>query len=663
MMKKVTSKLIAIVLTLAMALGCASTAFADEAPKIDETQTGSITVVKYDSSKVTVNDDGNIVPKEGLQDNETILVNDAVFSAYKIIDYDDGEYTVNADFAEAEINLEKVVGATSSDPNTSYGSTDELEAIIAGLQSYIKNHANQITVAASGMTGKNTDGTEGLEGTAKLSGLEVGVYLVQETVVPTSGATGYTVSSQAFLVSIPEWNQDARDGYGAWNYNVTAYPKDEKITVDKKMGEGNNKTTSDSYSIGDTIPYTVTATIPNYGYTLGNQTKTVTTELLEKGQYDKYNALKVEFTDILSKGLTLDMDRIDKLTIIIPKADSEGKDVRLNGAFKDENNENKLKEFDDKGNVIGEYDFLVKAEKTRIKKEIEGENGGVQEVEVDVTKMTVEISWDALDRYQGKQIQLTYSARLNEDAFIKDANTNDVTYKFSHDPQKSAEEPHTEITPPDTETYTYQMNLTKLLNNEKPEDVKDVDKNGTDVSGVTFQLYVEGSTTPLYVKKTSDGVYTICTEPTETEIEEKTVQQEIHPTAKGSLSVKGFKAGTYELEETKSVSGYTLLTKPITIVVEENTDAEGKVINGTVNAYIKGATGEENVSLVTSDATDGTNAENGIFKITVNNVKKQFNLPQTGGAGLWMFTIAGGILMALAIIFFHTLRTKKKKDN
>ena len=277
--------------------------------------------------------------------------------------------------------------------------------------------------------------------------------------------------------------------------------------------------------------------------------------------------------------------------------------------------------------------------------------------------MTVEISWDALDRYQGKQIQLTYSARLNEDAFIKDANTNDVTYKFSHDPQKSAEEPHTEITPPDTETYTYQMNLTKLLNNEKPEDVKDVDKNGTDVSGVTFQLYVEGSTTPLYVKKTSDGVYTICTEPTETEIEEKTVQQEIHPTAKGSLSVKGFKAGTYELEETKSVSGYTLLTKPITIVVEENTDAEGKVINGTVNAYIKGATGEENVSLVTSDATDGTNAENGIFKITVNNVKKQFNLPQTGGAGLWMFTIAGGILMALAIIFFHTLRTKKKKDN
>lgn len=642
MMKKVTSKLIAMVLTLAMALGCASTAFADEAPQIDENEKGSITVIKYDSS-TTSGEGENITgdPVEG-----------AIFSAYKIIGYSDGKYDVESAYKDKDgnimkdddgniiIDLKKVVGG----PNTSYGTTEELEAMIAGLQSYIKN--NSIQATASGKTG--SDGSATLEKAPDsenpnldLTKLDLGVYLVQETVVPASGATGYTISSQAFLISIPEWNQDPETGIGVWNYDVTAFPKDEKITVDKKMGERENKTTSDSYSIGDTIPYTVTATIPNYGCTLGDETKTVTTELLEKGQYDKYNALKVEFTDILSKGLTLDMDRIDKLIITI-----EGKDEPLNGAFEDGNN--KLKAFDDEGNEINGYDFLVETE------DVKDDDGNVVG-----TKMTVEISWDALDVYQGKQIQLTYSARLNEDAVIEDANTNDVTYKFSHDPQKSAEEPHTEITPPDTETYTYQMNLTKLLNNEKPEDVGE---NGTDVSGVTFQLYVEGSTTPLYVKKTSDGVYTICTEPTETEIEEKTVQQEIHPTAKGSLSVKGFKAGTYELEETKSVSGYTLLTKPITIVVEENKDSEGKVINGTVNAYIPGDTEAENVSLITSDATDGTNAEDGIFKITVNNVKKQFNLPQTGGAGLWMFTIAGGILMAAAIIFFHTLRTKKKKD-
>ena len=450
------------------------------------------------------------------------------------------------------------------------------------------------------------------------------------------------------------------------------------------MGEGENKTTSDSYSIGDTIPYTVTATIPNYGYTLGNPNKTVTTELLEKGEYDKYNALKVEFTDILSKGLTLNMNHL-----AVPDSENPDKILPSDLGIKildkdnsvivdltDDLNEGKSKA----DGAINDASVTLKEVTGYSKDETTGKetNNGKDFLvttgltEDGKTKLTVNISWDLLDQYQGKQIQLTYSARLNEDAFIEIANTNDVKYNFSHDPQQSTGNPRTDITPPDTETYTYQMNLTKLLNKESPDKV-----SGVDVTEVTFRLYTvtddeEGNSirTPLFVKQeigedekpVKDGDCTICTDATAeekiTDDENKTfaITQDIHLQSDGSLNVKGFKAGTYELEETKSVSGYTLLTKPITIEVEEVTDLTTKKVTGTVKAYTKDGTAQGEW------LTDEDGNEDGIFRITVNNVKKQFNLPQTGGAGLWMFTIAGGILMAAAIIFFHTLRTKKKKD-
>lgn len=632
MMKKVTSKLIAIAMALAMVLGCMNTLTAFAAETIDGNRKGTITIKKYDSS-TTNGEEGEAITGIG------IPVDGATFSAYKIINYENnGKYSVDENYDDI-IKLDDVVGITKE--GSSYGSTDKLEAKIAELQAEIK---------AKGYTGieKRTGEDDNPEGEAKFENLDLGVYLIQETSVPT----GYTISSQAFLVSIPQWDQDYNDGKGGWNYDITAYPKDEKITIDKKIGQGTNKTESDSYSIGDEIPYTVTAKIPDYGYTLGTETsaspKKVTTELLEQGEelqnkgvtdpYKKYNDLKVVFTDTLTKGLTLNMSEIDNLQIKVLKGDSNGNDVTLeNGALDSEEVKNTLKAVTDYSAEDGKADdnegknFVVSVTPNT------DENGNA------ITVMTVTVSWSALEDYQGKEIQLTYSARLNEDAEIGDPNTNTVDYAFTNDPQQSFGDGRTHSDPdPETEVYTYQMNLKKLLNDKVPT-------SSEDVSGVTFKLY-EGNSVDqskcLYVKGNA-GDYTICTDKKDTNM------QDINPNSTGALTVKGFKAGTYTLEETKSVDGYTLLTKPITIVVSEVTE-NGKVI-GTVNATMDGK------SLVTTDAGDGTDAADGIFKITVNNVKKQFNLPQTGGSGLWMFTIAGGILMAAAIIFFYTLRAKRRK--
>ena len=40
--------------------------------------------------------------------------------------------------------------------------------------------------------------------------------------------------------------------------------------------------------------------------------------------------------------------------------------------------------------------------------------------------------------------------------------------------------------------------------------------------------------------------------------------------------------------------------------------------------------------------------------------KQGFNLPTTGGAGTWMFTIGGLVLMAGAVVVFISSRKKAK---
>lgn len=655
MMKKTASKLFAIALTLAMTLGCTSTVFAtgQQTPDpnnllIDEDAKGSITLTKYDSSTTT--GEG-----ENLKGDK---VEGAEFSAYQIVSYSNGKYTVKSDYTGI-IKLDDVV---YSDENAteggsfSYGKTEELEEKIIALQDEIRKSSieedakattNEKGVAVLNIE-KDPDDTKDHH---------LGIYLVVETVVPPvpdkddpskeDPSKGYTISTQAFLVTVPEWNNTA----GEWNYNVTAYPKDEKITSDKKMvdDESNNGTTSDSYSIGDTIHYQVEADIPDYGDSLNldenGNSMTVTEELLKRGEYDKYNALQVEFTDTLSKGLTLQLDKVDNLKVEILGGETP---TALTGAIKTSDSDFKLKEYDENGQLQtgeGYYDFLVEKEETKDSSDV-----------VTETKMTVTISWSSLDEYQGKKIRLTYDARLNENAVIEDANTNDVKFDFSHDPHHDTKDARTEINPPKTETYTYQLDLEKLLNGKAPgENEKE------NVKKVTFELKEvevdkdnKESTTTLYVTKEDEGVYTIRTDAKDKD-EDKNITQSISPDENGKLSIKGFAAGTYYLEETKSADGYTLLADQIKIKVEEVKDSKEKV-TGTVIAYIPGGNGTEDTYL-----TDKNGNSNGIFELTVNNVRKQFNLPKTGGAGLWMFTIAGGILMALAIIFFHTLRARKRK--
>ena len=53
--------------------------------------------------------------------------------------------------------------------------------------------------------------------------------------------------------------------------------------------------------------------------------------------------------------------------------------------------------------------------------------------------------------------------------------------------------------------------------------------------------------------------------------------------------------------------------------------------------------------------------DTGIFALTVNNPKSQFELPTTGGMGILLFTLGGAVVLAAAIVIFTLARKKKDR--
>lgn len=632
-MKKFASIFLASMLMVSMLLCSIPVSAAQNEPEKDTK--GSITLQKYDSGK-------NVTMTDGVATDGT-PVEGATFSAYRILDFDGRTYTVNGNFT-GKVDVDDIVNTSAEKVGTlSYGSTTKLEAQITKLQKHIKD--NTITATAEATTGD--------DGKATINGLDLGVYLVQETVVPT----GYTVTTQAFLVAIPTWNQEANDGAGEWVYNVNATPKDEQLKVEKVMKDSNqgtdtNTTKADSYSIGDTIPYVVTVKIPDYGMSADDPTVRVIDNILidaDNGNKDnsinKYNALNVKFTDVLSKGLTLDLTSL-KIKVLEKGEDgtytetktlAKGDTLRQLSDFS-VNGKTPTKVVDTSDTAAGDYTAITSTE-------VDGS-----------TKMTIDIAWLSLDGCEGKTLQLTYNAQLNNDAVAGTADTNEVTYEFTNDPQQFTATPKTNTTDTD-KVYTYQMDLTKTFNG--------VVADGTEInaSGVEFTLTVTdtdkaGDETPTQLKfvENDDGDYTVWTDEAKTPTG-VTLVYVLNPSATGSLVVKGLEAGTYELQETKSLDGYTILTEPVTILVEEVKDSDynvtAKVTANTMKFY--GNTAVKADELANED-------ESGEFALTVNNSKNQFNLPLTGGTGLILFTVGAGVILGVAFIIIARLRKSKKED-
>lgn len=294
--------------------------------------------------------------------------------------------------------------------------------------------------------------------------------------------------------------------------------------------------------------------------------------------YDYYKKYTVCFNDTLSDGITF--DKLDKVEI---------------------------------ANVDGVNPQVINADNyTR-------NPNGSQSFKLSIDNVKTCARAANLDLNKGATITVTYTAHLNETAYVNTAggdtkNKNRVYLEYSNNPRISTSLDHTHES--EVCVYTYQLNNTKYRDDDTP---------GNELAGAGFRLYSGKDCTEeqeIKLKKnTTDGTYSpyFGTD----------AGDEMFSDEHGQFNVKGLDAGTYYLRETKTPDDY-------------NACADKEiVISATHDVY--------NVSLA-------GNLSNKI----INKKAGGITLPSTGGIGTTLFYVVGGGLMVAAIVL---LVTKKRMEN
>lgn len=323
------------------------------------------------------------------------------------------------------------------------------------------------------------------------------------------------------------------------NWNVPITPKAEKPTVEKKVYDNPDGTStggfgsSADHAINEKFQFQLTATLPDS----------------TNRAYDYYDKYSVIFHDTLSEGITYDKD--DELDSVVIKSN---------------------------GNT---YNITDSSKYTIDTTDLESQNSFV--VNIDVKACAKDAGFDLND---GATITVTYTAHLNDEAYVNTAggstsNINKVYLTYSNNPKDESSIGKTPESTP-VYVYTYQLNNTKHQDTEK----------GPALEGACFRLYSDEACTDqsevqLYQK---DGFYY----PIKDVLGKEAV--EMKSAANGTFNVKGLDAGTYYLKEITPPDGYSACKViPVTIKADhsrnDQVNLEGSnLTNDIVNIKAGGIT-------------------------------------------------------------------------
>lgn len=633
-MKKFISLVISLVMVFSILI-CSVTS-ASAAVGIDFNATGSITLDKF------------VPTTDGSEPTEKVT--GATFTAYRVFNLlpnsdesesaDEGTFKATPSFESvaglSDLIIESPVATgNASSQGGMFTDTDKVEELIPTLVTRSKAVKPE-TVDENGRP-IISQFAETAEGVYSVDNLPLGVYLIVETVAPK----GYNIATSSFLVSIPEWDKDT----DAWNYDITATPKDDIMDIEKLVRDNHADSEEkvwckgDSYTIGEKVEYKVTSKIPNYGMST-LQDKQLT-DAITDAQYLKLTYL---YTDTFEDSLTFNYDDIDDMVIYIKPKDTNKAIVPLKSATMAQT----------KNSLKARGDATSDDETKRNKPDFK-----LTKTE---TGFTIKIAWEALNRNQGDDLVLEYSATINEKAVIGEPINNKIELDFTNNPEMATED----VIEDDVDIGTYEMHLDKLFNNMTVEDYKNSEST-FDPTAVTFKISTSANDTYLKVNKVADGSYYVwdTTENTDgtDQFSQNTAQngtavEEMNVDADGKLILKGLKSGTYYLEETKPVDGFGKLKNKVKVEIETAKDTENNYIIYDCNAQSYTNEGAVLATLPKFKTADNT-PQDGTFVITVNNTKSQFHLPVTGGFGLWLFSITSSIIMAGGIMLFTVVRKKK----
>lgn len=612
-MKKI-HRVLALLLAALMALGLMTTAFAatDSAPTIDPGKKASLSVYKYDITKAS-NDgawDAESYVSTGLHDDTVIdklskyAIQGVEFTYLRVADI-----AMNNELVDGQRQVGVLYGFDNSDRSTAV-----LSAIgLTGAEAHkTEGGVNYFT---SDMLNNKLAAALSANATTVKNALEAAVK--NGTAMAETDAAGHTFASDMeqglYLVvetRVPENVTSACnpifvslpmttvDG-AAWNYDVTVYPKNQtgNPTLEKTVRESKNSTGKNTGSLTDIKDgYAHTATA-SVGDVVDYQIiSTLPTITSKASALSEYT-----YVDTMSKGI-----RYNKNDVVIE-------------FFKDSGCTDKIATW-----AVNSGKFTVGYDDTANTMTIRMTDTGLAEINEAATVYT-----DSVKRgYSDCTMRITYAATLTADAKLGDTdNLNEVVLTW-----KRTNSTYFDTLKDCCHVYTYGIDVLKQFSD-----------NGGNLRNVKFRLH--NDTDDVFViAEQKDGVYYA-----KGFAAKKTDATTFVPNSSGHIVVKGLEDDTYSLTETATDKGYVLLKDAVKIIIKTSESGQCEKC-GT--------------KLLTASATvngkDVTMSEgNAIVPLTVVN-NPGFDLPKTGGYGVWMYTVGSVLLLSMAA--FIVAKSRKHKN-
>ena len=546
-----------------------------------------------------------------------------------------GTLTVNNTVAEKTLDLYQIFTATKSGENVAYTLNSAYEGFfknntkIPGSESltgealsekayeYVKEQvgangdAETAKTFAKDMLGwildseNNITATKTVETTATstvVPGLAYGYYLVYpKGATDTSAAPGkQDYTSVASLVSITADTAtiNMKSNYPTVDKKIIPAQSGSGITVGAIVDgswEGNHQMElDDENDPEDTIAPHGAADEKKAGdFAIGD---TVTYQLTSKvPDMTGYNSYTFKFSDTLSKGLDLKEVLSVKVGNTTLKAGTKGTNT-----------------------------YALTYDKTNR-----------------ILTVTLNDFYNSYKNHTGETITVVYNATLNKNAFIgMNPNTNKAVVEYSNDPKSNG----TGTSEPSiVDVHTFDFTIYKYY-------LKD--QNKTALASAEFELYKTNAAgtaadenAKINIVDEGNGVYRQAT-PEDASASAKIVSDE-----DGKVLVKGLKAGTYYLRETKAPEGYNKLLSDIKVEIKPVYDTTtGKLTSYSVD-YTYNGTKTPGTAITTKDSSPEVAVEN----------KTGAQLPSTGSKGALMVTLAGIVLFG-ALTASKAFGKKKAKN-
>ena len=609
-MKKI-HRVLAMLMAVVMALGLITTAFAE--PTIDPAKKASLSIYKYDITKAGTEGawDAESYVSTGLHDDAVVdklakyAIQGVEFTYLRVADI-----TMNNELVDGQRHVGVLYGFDNSDRSSAVLSAIGLTNADAhktdnGIDYFtsdVLNNKLSTALTANATTVKNA-----LEAAVKNSGVAM----------TETDATGHASADQMeqglYLIvetRVPEnvtstcnpffvsLPMTTIDG-AAWNYDVTVYPKNQtgNPTLDKTVREAKNSTGKNTGTLTDiTDGYAHTATA-SVGDTVDYQIISTLPTITSKAS----GLSEYTYVDTMSKGI-----RYNKNDVVIE-------------FFKDAGCTDKITTWDENsGNFTVAYDDTANTMTIRMT------DTGLSEIN-EATSVYI----DSVKRgYSDCTMRITYAATLTSDAKMGDTdNPNEVVLTW-----RRTNNTYFDTLKDCCHVYTYGIDVLKRFSD-----------NGGNLRNVKFKLH--NDTDDAYVvADLKDGVYYA-----KGFAAKKSDATTFIPNAQGHIVVKGLEDDTYSLTEIATDKGYVLLKEAVKIVIK--TAESGQCEKCGVKLLTAAATvNGKDVSM-----TDG----NAIVPLTVVN-NPGFDLPKTGGYGVWMYTVGGVLLLGAAA--FIAVKSRKHKS-